>query len=780
MKKIFVFEHTEYTDALEKKFFRYCASRQPSLFLYILSNFLYSFLYCFRFISKQKYYEKHWSFLGSVKNIESRLERFWGAKGKKLNGILKDGDIVWISQYPAIVLKGLAEKNGASLAANEYNISDKRFTVFEDISQLYAKVSSGEKTEVYDNSRSKLKKATNSEFHIVYNGRTFSSTAGYRLNRALHAVYTFIVLLLMGACLGLVSMYFGAAYYLMPMFVSYFKIQPLALLNIFPVVFCMFLLYLIFNRVWVSFLLTSVITMALSWTNYFKLLLRNDPLLATDFSLFSEAAKISERYSIQLNWKIYYVIAACILGTLAAFFLAKDRIRLARIRLIGLILLACIGIYSYNNVYMDSKVYASTENYALISRWSSTQVYISKGFMYPLIYSIKSSVRKPPEDYSEKEAKDKLYSYEYSNIPENKKVNVISIQFEAYNDFSKFGKLDFNTDVYGYLHELEKESYSGELVTNIFAGGTVNTEWSVLTGFTSLYNFRSNTNSYARYFSEQGYTVEGSHPSYDWFYNRKNVNEYLGFDNYYFFENMYSKLAGGQIARDNILFPQIVQLYEDNKKTGKPYFSFNVTYQNHGPYSTEKLTDVEYVKNKGYSEPEYNIMNNYLAGVYSTTQQLKKMIDYFRSEDEPVVVIVFGDHNPWMGDNNSVYTQLGVNFDLGTEEGFYNYFDTPYVIWGNESAKKTLGNDLVGQGPRIGPYFLMNEFFKLAGYDGNEFMKLSNDLEKTVDVVHSKARYKENGKLTETLTAQDKQKLDDFLEAQYYWSKNFRSSPKDK
>lgn len=598
-----------------------------------------------------------------------------------------------------------------------------------------------------------------------------------KLYKFFAAAYTFFALLFMGICLGLASMYLGTANYRMPMFLSYFKVPYLPFLNIFPVVFCIFLFYFISNRVWISFLTTSVFTMLLTFINYFKLLFRNDPLLAGDLGMASEAMNMAGKYHVSLNWKIICVIIVCILVTVAAFFLVKGKIRLIPLRLAGIVLMALVGFYSFNNIYMADKFYNVTQNYDLINRWSSTQVYISKGFLYPFIYSIKSSTDKPPEGYNAKKAEERLNSYKYSNIPDGKKVNVVSIMLEAYNDFSKFKQVEFNTDVYGYLHQLEAESYSGQLVDNIFAGGTVNTEWSFLTGFTSMRDFRKNTNSYARYFGEQGYTVEGSHPCYDWFYNRKNINEYLGFQNYYFFENYYSPLADGQIARDNILFPEIINLYEDNKKTGKPYFSFSVTYQNHGPYSSEKLTDVDYVKNKGYTEADYNILNNYLSGVASTTKEIKTLIDHFRAEKEPVVVILFGDHNPWLGDNNSVYKALGINFDLGTEEGFYNYYETPYIIWGNDSAKKVLGNDIKGKGPNIGPYFLMNEFFKLAGYEGNEFMKLSNDLKANVDVVHTTGRYKESGILTTKLSPASQQKLDDFLKAQYYWRKNFRSSP---
>jgi phosphoglycerol transferase MdoB-like AlkP superfamily enzyme len=596
------------------------------------------------------------------------------------------------------------------------------------------------------------------------------------IRRVLYSCYCFFVLLVTGTGLGLASLYFGTANYVMPMFLSYFKVKYLVLLNIFPVVFCIFLFYFLFNRIWISFLLTSIITMVLTWVNYFKLLLRDDPFLASDFTLISEALDMSGQYQVHPNREIIYVIIACILLTAAAFFVAKGKIRSIRLRLVGLIVMIAVGFLAYNQIYMSDVLYKSIENNALINQWSGTQVYISKGFIYPFIYSIKTSIPKPPEGYNEKTAKDRLYSYTYSDIPDSRKVNVISVMFEAYNDFSKFPQLEFNTDVYEYLHQLEKESYSGELVTNIFSGGTINTERSFLTGYTDVPDFRSDVNSYARYFREQGYAVEGSHPCYGWFYNRKNINEYLGFQHYYFLENYYSELTDGKMGRDNILFQEITKLFEANKKTGKPYFSFNVTYQNHGPY-VSKTIPKDFVKNKGYNQKDYKLLNTYLTGINNTTRGLKTLIDYFRKENSPVVVILFGDHNPGLGSNCSVYKTLGINLDLDTEEGFYNYYSTPYVIWANESARKALGNSFTGKGPRMGPCFLMDEFFQLAGYGGNEYMKLSSDLKADVKVVHAKNRYTESGHLTSKLSDRSQQKLNDFLRAQYYWMRNFREKP---
>ncbi|OPL08564.1 MAG: hypothetical protein AVO33_10055, partial [delta proteobacterium ML8_F1] len=99
-------------------------------------------------------------------------------------------------------------------------------------------------------------------------------------------IFIFFLLVFMGTGLGLVSLYFGAAYYLMPMFKSYFSVAYLVLLNVFPVVWLMVLLYLVFNRIWLSFLSSALVTLGLSLVNYSKLMIRNDPLIGMDLRLF--------------------------------------------------------------------------------------------------------------------------------------------------------------------------------------------------------------------------------------------------------------------------------------------------------------------------------------------------------------------------------------------------------------------------------------------------------------------------------------------------------------
>ena len=178
--------------------------------------------------------------------------------------------------------------------------------------------------------------------------------------------------------------------------------------------------------------------------------------------------------------------------------------------------------------------------------------------------------------------------------------------------------MEFNSenDPYAAFNRVKEISYHGNLLTDIFTAGTVRTERRFITGADTYPDLRKNTYSYARYFTEQGYRVERSHPCYEWFYNRVNTNDHLGFSKYDFYESRYSALANGEIAGDDILFPELYKDLESAIDDGVPYFNLSVTYQNHGPYTTNKLFDVPYIlEQDNYTEYEYNIFNNYLSGI---------------------------------------------------------------------------------------------------------------------------------------------------------------------
>ena len=102
---------------------------------------------------------------------------------------------------------------------------------------------------------------------------------------------------------------------------------------------------------------------------------------------------------------------------------------------------------------------------------------------------------------------------------------------------------------------------------------------------------------------------------------------------------------------------------------------------------------------------------------------------------------MFGDHKPWLGDNESVYQSLGMPVACDTPEGFLCHYSTQYLIWGNDAAKRALGRELRGDGPTIGPSMLMCTLFDALGWEGPPFMQEQRGLmEAGVTMYHAVAK----------------------------------------
>jgi len=597
---------------------------------------------------------------------------------------------------------------------------------------------------------------------------------GTRLEWAIHWPINLAYIGLWCVGSGIVGLYFAKVGYGPELFWSYIDSLTILGLNLIPGCMIALLLLFITGRVWPAILASGLLNLGVAIINHYKLLLRDDPLLFSDISNIAEAAQISGNYTFTISPALVLTVVAFIIALVLAVLLMKARIKKALPRIIGAVLIvaACAGLYV--GLYASPEMYERTNNLAVefsnghrFNMWNDSDKYRCRGYMYPFIHSATKLVNQKPEGYDRKEA-EAILSVPAADIAEDEKVNIISIMLEAYCDLSKYDSVAIgDTDPYDFFHRLQEESYHGSLLTNIFAGGTIDTERCFVTGSMNMYEYRSPADSFVRYFTSQGYRADFCHAGYDWFYNRRNVMEYLGFEQGYFRENRYTT---EEITGDELLFPDILSLYGESKAAGEPYFNFTVTYQNHGPYLTDKLTDPtqEFARRGELSESGYCILNNYLEGISRTDRELEKMVDSLRADPEPVVLILFGDHKPWLGDNSFVYSELGINLSYSDAQSFYNYFETPYIIWANDAAKAALGNDFVGKGDDISPCFLMMKLFDLAGWEGDAYMNALRAAFERTHVASSTGIYFLDGEATSYIEGEPLEKLDTVRALQYY------------
>ena len=582
----------------------------------------------------------------------------------------------------------------------------------------------------------------------------------------------------LGVCVGILSLILtSVAYMPLPagaLLKSYFTANPLvAVVNCLPPVGLMWLGWFLTRRGWAAYLLSCVPCLAIGLVNYFKISLRSDPLLCADVLLWAEAGGIMGGYELDFTPVLWACLGCALVGfVFAALFLPKSPMNWPE-RLFGLLSAAAILFSAMIGVFLGEGYGQKLTNNTFINQWSDVEVYVSKGAVYSFLHSARDMFPTPPAGYDPAAAEEIFLSYEDADIPEEKKVSVMAVMLEAFCDLTDFPALageEGVRELYAPWHELEENSVSGDLLTNIFAGGTVDSEWGFLTGYSSHADFRRPTNSFVWYLREQGYQTFGSHPGHGWFYNRQNVNEYLGFEEYWFTENHYGELVHPTAAiwnSDHILFPELVKQLKQRVQDG-PCFSFSVSYQNHGPYDSTPVEEQPRVT--CLDGESNNIFNHYLRGLGKTIAAVTDMVKELETMEEPVVMVLFGDHKPWAGNAESAYAAAGVSFDTSTVEGFYNYYSTPYLIWANPAAKAVLGQDLVGEGRDISPCFLMAELFDLCGWEGSGFLRLQRHVRDVTPLLHTQGLYWQSG-LTDDLSTTDAE----IVEA-YRWAEYFREN----
>lgn len=605
--------------------------------------------------------------------------------------------------------------------------------------------------------------------HYLF-GTGIDTDAG-RKKRLVFYIWNFGMLTASAALICLITLILAKGVKADIIIVDYFRHPLIILLNFLPILLFTFLMFCLTGRAWAAVAISGALFVTAAIGNYYKLRFRSDPFMFSDLTAIQTALGVSSNYDLTLGKRVIFCAAAVVIAAVFMFFFVKGRCS-GKTRAItaAVIIISLFPLWEF--VYSSNYIYSSgTNNYEHLNRWIASDEFISKGFVYPFIHSAVSAFDAQPDGYDKDEAEQSLSQFSDSDIPDGKKVNILAFQLEAFSDFTTLG-IDGIDEIYADYHKLEAESYTGSLVTNILGGGTINTERGFLTGYADYRDYRKNTNSYVWYLRQQGYTANGIHPCYRSFYNRLNTNQYLGFENYLYYEDFYEKF-GDVFLPDSVLFPTVLEQFRQDIEAGDPVFSFNVSYQGHGPYSVDKLDWDEPVWDADVSDYTYYVVNNYLSSVKDTISNLCRLKDELLQMSEPVVLVVCGDHKPWLGDNSSCYTELGINLDSSTPDGFMNYYSTRYLIWANDAAKALIGCDFIGEGPVISPCYLMNELFSLLGWDGPGYMKFMDDLRTELPVINSSGFYITAGEITDTLSPRLQSREDLRKCIQYYVRNNF-------
>ena len=496
---------------------------------------------------------------------------------------------------------------------------------------------------------------------------------------------------------------------LIHMLLTMLRLQPhLLLLNWLPLLLTLLALSLLLQNVFFAAALTDVFWCGLSLANRVKIQIRDEPVYPRDLGLLKEAAQSVGNYSIRYPW----LQIAVVLGTVAVFTALGFRFRNRPLsggrgkrllhRIGGFAAAAGVSAALLLTLYASSAIYHS---FTCSYFDHITTVYNELGFPYCFCYNFSTYQIERPAGFSKAEAAAYEEAGETTSQPN---VHVIMVMNEAFSDLTDSDVFTYGAedDPLTHLHALqdEKNTVSGHLVVPNFAGGTANTEFDVLTGMqttmlssanTSAFRTVSrNTDSLLRVFDADGYSTLFMHPGSSWFYNRENVYRWLGAETSLFEDDMENPEYKGSWVTDDYMFRQITSRFESAVANGETLCNMTVTIQNHMSYTADKYGDavIPPVQTSASLSAEANtILSVYTEGIRDADAMLGKLTDYFRASDEPVLLVFWGDHLPYLGDDRLCYRELGLEIaQLDDAQDPFIAYETPFVIWCNDAAASEL------------------------------------------------------------------------------------------
>ena len=487
-----------------------------------------------------------------------------------------------------------------------------------------------------------------------------------------------------------------------------FRGQPLLIvLNALPVgLMLLFLAFLLGNVFWGG-AVTNLIVCLLSIANHIKIQVRDEPVFPRDLALLKEVGQAMDDYTISypVGAIVMMVAVTVILVLLGLVVGSKPLAETKRRRLLGRLLGAVVSLGVL--VGLIFTVYASKplyNSFQVSNPYYVPGVINELGFPYSFCHQFTTYPVTRPEGFDRREAEG--WESGERKTGEGQPVNVLFIMNEAFSDVTDAPAFTYTpeNDPMRHFHALQQDPHAitGHMVVPDFAGGTANTEFDVVTGIqtnglsnSSTSSFRvvnRNMDSLFRTFAADGYDTAYYHPCNNWFYNRENVCRWLGAGETVFLDQMDDPDYKGRWVTDAYLVEQIQQRLAQAEEAGTPLFQYTTTIQNHMSYTVDKYGE-------GYVYPDVpltisvpeevrSMLKVYAEGVRDADAMLGQLVETFSAQEAPVVLVFYGDHLPYLGDNQLGYEALG--FTQREHWAQLVSYETPYVIWANDAAAQAL------------------------------------------------------------------------------------------
>jgi len=272
------------------------------------------------------------------------------------------------------------------------------------------------------------------------------------------------------------------------------------------------------------------------------------------------------------------------------------------------------------------------------------------------------------------------------------------------------------------LNRLAAHGISGQLHVPTFGGGTIRTEFEVLTGLSLRYfdnlqfpYLQMNHHalpSLVRTLGAHGYATTALHGNDPSFWNRTTAFKSLGFDHFVSQSSFPANAAmDGKYMADSAMTDEIMTQLKDS---GPPQFIFAISIEAHGPYDVEPSQIAErdaIAVPAGVTGPDKLELQNYLYHIGHADAELGRLVEWLGQRKRPSLVLFYGDHLPAL---SSTYHTTGFvdGGDMLSQAGIWLLVDPQHLgkpVHLDTAAWLLPGKLLARAGIHNDPYYALTE-----------------------------------------------------------------------
>jgi phosphoglycerol transferase MdoB-like AlkP superfamily enzyme len=493
------------------------------------------------------------------------------------------------------------------------------------------------------------------------------------------------------------------------------------------------------GRARLAYWIVSGIAFVLALISGIKSKILGVPLLPWDFVLTGEASDMAEYLK---NIFTFQLLADIVVFVAVSWLLLYKTNRV--VKRIGWKERASIAVFALVMTavfYTDKPIPVKSACGIGAIPWDQGENVSENGFVLASVLNLDYMNIDKLDDYDDKAIAEIVSQNPQGEpSPDGVKPNIIVILSESLWDPSQLETVRFSRDPMPFYHELQKKTATGTLLSPQFGGGTANVEFEVLTG-NSMRFLPQGSIPYNQYvnrpidalpsiLARQGYYATAISPYYRWYFNSDKVYKYFGFAQYIpieFFDPVYE----GPYIADREVAKLIMQ--QTDKTPGRDFIFAN-TMENHFHYYPGKFKENTIKVEGDVPADTKGLLETYAQGAQDADKMLRTLVEHYERSSEPTIIVFFGDHLPYLGDEYKVYKDTKWITGEDDPDFLNKMYRTPLVVWSNYLPEEQETLDM-------SPSFLASYVLNKAKLPGSYYTDYLFALSKKYPVIPPKSEF---------------------------------------